>query len=378
MKIKKDRWDVVIIGAGPAGSSAARLIAEEGFDCLIIEKDKEPGLHNSCAGGIPYALAQKLKIDSHVIEKEIHGCVLHFNSGPKKWRKKHPLFTTVDRRVFDKYLAERAVKAGAELSLLTKVYDVKKGNDGLKVYTNNLKTGKKSCLSGKLVIFADGVNTLARRTFGFGFDKKLNHFAAALAYEMEAEENAFDEFELYFDSRTIPWGYYWIFPKKNTLNVGVDCLSSKIEDKLKACLDEFIGNHPLLKDKKKVRFTAGLIPVSLSRRLYSDSCLVVGDAGGMADPLTFGGIVYGIKGGELAGLACIEALKKGKYEAKSLAQYQRDYKRTKHYWWLKFLSLVSAISISLSNMAGRSLFPTLIKLYSYFYFHLPYRFTKNN
>ena len=64
-----DKWDVIIIGAGPAGSTAADLIAKAGFDVLMIEKDKEPGLHNSCAGGMPYTLAQKLRINNKIIEK---------------------------------------------------------------------------------------------------------------------------------------------------------------------------------------------------------------------------------------------------------------------------------------------------------------------
>lgn len=377
MEFKKDKWDVVIIGAGPAGSTAARIIAEAGFDCLMVEKDKEPGLHNSCAGGMPYALAQKLKISSQIIEKEIYGCALHLNSGTTIWHRKRPQFITVYRRVFDKLLAERAVNGGAELILLTKVYDVKKEKESFNIYIINKVTKKTSRLSSKLVIFADGVNTLAQRSFGIGFEKRSNNLCLGLTYEMEAKENSLNKFEVYFDSQTIPWGWYWIFPKRDRLSVGVGCLQSKIKKNLKACLDEFIENHPLLKNKKKLRHTAGLIPLSLAKRMASDSCMVIGDAAGMVNPLTGGGLVYAIKSGELAGLACIEALKKRRYEAKVLSRYPKKFQRTKHFWWLKVLSLVNGIFIALSDMVGKSLYPALMKLYFHFFILLPQRFLKN-
>lgn len=355
----------------------ARLIAEAGFDVLMIEKDKEPGLHNSCAGGMPYSLVQKLKINKQVIEREIHGCVLHFNSGIKRWHTRQPLFISIFRRVFDKFLAQEAVNVGAELVLSTKVYDVKKAKF-FGIYIKDLATGKKSRLSSKLVVFADGVNTLSYRTFGIGFEKKPENVCCALTCEMDAEGNSLNEFEFYFDSQTIPWGYYWIFPKKDRLNVGVACLQSKIKKNLKVCLDDFIKNHPLLKDKKKLRFTAGLVPVSLPKRIVSDSCLVIGDAAEMVNPLTGGGLVYAVKSGELAGLACIEALNKGRSEAKILSQYPKKFQRTKHYWGLKILSLVKGIFIVLSDMLGsKSLYPALMKLYFLFLSFLPQRFIKN-
>ncbi|MBU1853385.1 MAG: NAD(P)/FAD-dependent oxidoreductase [Candidatus Omnitrophica bacterium] len=377
MTLKKNEWDVIVIGAGPAGSTASRIIAEAGIDVLMIEKDKEPGLHNPCAGGMPYALAQKLGLDSRIIEKEIYGCVLHFNSYEKRLYRRYPLFVTVYRKVFDRFLADQAVTAGASLFLSTRVYDVKMRHTAIEVFIEDLTTERKIQVNSKLVVFADGVNTLAMRTFGVGFKKRPDNTCLALTYELDCQNNFSDMVEIFFNSYDIPWGYYWIFPKKDRLNVGVGCTCSKVKRNLKVCLEEFIKNHHLLRHRKKMRFTAGLIPISLARRTSCDSCFIVGDAAGMVNPLTGGGLVYAVKSGELAASTCIETLKQGKDRVRVFSQYTTKLRMTRHYWCLKVLDFVNRTCMNLSGMVNRSLYFMLMKLYFFFFSVMPRRLTRN-
>jgi len=373
----KTNWDVIVIGAGPAGSTAAGLIAEAGFEVLLVEKDNEPGKGNSCAGGMALALAEKLKLDDKVIEKMISGCTLYFNTSTSGWRVKSPRFVTVYRRVFDKFLAEQAVDGGVTLLTSTRVVKVDRRNNKITVGIKNLTAGSQEKLVAKLVVFADGINTLAQKTFGIGFKTRPGNTFLGLTYELEAGTNTRDEFEAYFDRQTVPWGCYWIFPKKDRINVGVACIRSQIRKNLRQCLDDFIESHRGLKERKKLRFTAGLIPLSMARTIVSDNCLVIGDAAGMVNPLTGGGLVFAVKSGRLAAKTCVIALKKGKYTRTTLFRYPVSFWCTRHFCWLKILHIINKTVFVLSGLSGKCFYPTVIKWYAFFFKLLPPRFIKN-
>lgn len=371
-------WDVVVIGAGPAGSMAAQHIARAGFAVLLVEKDMYAGYSNSCAGGMAFVLANRLKIPSHVVEKEIYGYTLHFNSEvTNRWSTNRPIFITVYRRVFDRFLAQQAVNYGATLLTYTRVVEVNRINNRMLVSMKNLRDGKRKEVVSKLVVFADGVNTLARKIFNIGFAPCPDNTFLALAYELEAPANSINKFEFYFAPQSVPWGCYWVFPKKERLNVGVACLRSKIKRNLRRSLDHFIEDAPLLNNKRKLRFTAGLIPLDMAKNIIDDNCLVVGDAAGMVNPLTGGGLVFAVKSGELAARTCILALEKKEYTLAALSNYPKNLWLTRHFWWLKVLGITNKIFFRLSHLSGRSFYPGLLKGYAFFFRSLPLRWIRN-
>ena len=377
MDINKNKKDVIIIGAGPAGSTAALKLAREGYHVVMVDKDESPGLRNSCAGGMPYTLSEKLHLDPQIIQKEIYGCKLHYCSRIRRFKVGAPSFVTVYRREFDNYLAQRAVQAGAQLELKKKAIDVKKEKDGYRVYIKNMKDNNVSSWSSPLVIFADGVNTLAQKTFGIGFNKTPDTTCLALAYELEDKQNERHDFEIFCQPERIPWGNYWVFPKKDRISVGVGCLCSKITINLRKCLDNFIDEHPELKKKKKVRFSAGLIPITLAEEISQDGCMVIGDAAGMVNPLTGGGLVYAIKSGELAASASLQYFQSKKAYDEVGRVYNRKFILTKHFWWLKGLRAIEWSCVAVSNKIGKSLYPPMAQFYCHSFAILPIRFIKS-
>jgi len=342
-------YDVAIVGAGPAGSATAKVIAESGFDVILIERDNYPGENNVCAGGVPKSVVKDFDL-LDTVEKEIKYDILYFPWGEKEIRREN---VTVYRYVFDRRLAEKAVESGTKLLTRTTIVDVEVTKDDIKVIT---KDNKK--ISAKLVIFADGPNTLAYRKFGIGFKPDADKLFVAVVCEVRWENNPFDSFELYFDPSIVPWGYGWVFPKKNTVNIGLGCLYSKLNDNMMKSLKFFLKEYRTVGDrfgdKEIVWLRAATIPAAPAEKIYSERMLVVGDAAGMVDPISGGGIAHAIAGGVIAGKVCIEALESNDFSFKMLSKYQKLWTKSLDYYSIKVRYLLSTIFLFLFKFDKRA------------------------
>ncbi len=354
--LRQDRWDTIVIGAGPSGSTAARFIAQCGFKVLILERERFPGQGKACGGGIPFGLIKQLSLPESIIEKKIYSHILHFPSGVKIYKYRRPIFATVYRSSFDRFLVERAVSMGASLITQCRVFNIIKNKEGTTAITN------RGRFFSKLIIFANGASNLAYRMSGVGINLRKNNTYLAIAYELDDKNTALDAFEVFYNPHSIPWGYYWIFPKRDRLNVGVDCLCSKIKKNLRFCLDEFINTDRYLRDKKRIRFIAGLIPACLATRLVSDNVLVIGDAAGMVNPIIGEGLKYAIRTGELAGVSCVDTLMLKRFDRKTLLVYPRRFHRTGEFCWLKIWHLIAGF---FSNLDKQTLFMQISIVYIY-------------
>jgi digeranylgeranylglycerophospholipid reductase len=325
--------DVVVIGAGPAGSTTAKEIAKHGFNVFLVEKDEYPGENNICGGGIKPSIAEK--VNNQVLEKKILGYKHYFPWGVLESGNEKYQAATVRRRIFDRFLAEDAEKKGAKLLAATQAKEVIKKKDKMVVSLENKKNKKTASIETKLVVFSDGVNTLAYRKFGFGFKPDFDKTFAGMICEIEWKDNPWNEYEFYYGADVSPWGYGWIFPKKDVLNVGVGCLYCKLKKKVNEYLNYLIKDHPLvskkISGKKILRIGSALIPFAPADKIYSESMLAVGDAAGMVDPIDGGGIYHGITGGLIAGDTAVQALKNSDFSSEFLSSYQHEWERTSNY-----------------------------------------------
>jgi len=222
--------DVVVIGAGPAGATAAREVAQKGYDIFLIEKDVYPGQNNVCAGGMDRVLVKNLSLTEEIIEKIVSKSIYYF---PWQIYAVNTPYISVRRKVFDRFLAQKAVKQGTKLFVSTLASDISRSRNEIVISLKNRVTGENYKVKAKLVIFADGPNTLVSKKFKrIGFGRK-NSKAFSAIYELEWKDNPFEDFEFFFDTRVSPWGYGWIFPKRDVLNVGVLCLMSKLQKNIK-------------------------------------------------------------------------------------------------------------------------------------------------
>lgn len=283
-------FDVLIVGAGPAGSSAARVAAEAGARVVVIEKRKKIGEPVQCAEYIPRLLAQKVKIPPEAVAQEIRGMTTFMPDG-EIIRKSAPGFI-LNRARFDRALAMEAQKAGAKILTGSKALS----KEGIKVKISS-PSGKIDEVSASVIIGADGPAS----TVGSWIGLENRKIMWAVQHTVLLKRPSHDT-EVYF-SREYPGGYAWFFPKGEMANVGVG-VQRELGGVPKKALEAFKEG---IKDRigEVIAVTAGRIPVggplpSTDRRA---GIILAGDAAGHTHAITGGGIPQAVIGGAMAGRA---------------------------------------------------------------------------
>jgi digeranylgeranylglycerophospholipid reductase len=323
--------DVLVIGAGPAGSSAAKHAALGGADVILIEKKSEIGSPKRCAEGVSKAGLEKLGIkpDPRFVTKELDGVRLVSPNGTNVWLTSEEIELPeagyiLERKIFDKYMAMDAARAGAEIKVKTLAKAVKKEGDSIIVSCEHM--GEEFEIKAKIIIAADGPESRVARWMGLRTATKAKNMESGIQFEMCGVE--FDRenvIEFYFGS-VAPGGYAWIFPKGDDIaNVGLAVISPDTDKIAYEYLKDFVATCPATKNAQAVELNVGGDPVGgMPKKIYSDNLLVCGDAAGQVNPLTGGGIISGMTGGMHAGKVASEAIADNDYSAKRLKQYDKD------------------------------------------------------
>ncbi len=326
--------DVVVVGAGPAGSTAARVAAESGARVLLLEKRRELGVPIQCgeAVGEQVLRDQGLDPDSPFVVHRAHETRVVAPSGAFIVMSEQPdsgkSTCMLDRCGFDRHLARRAVDSGADIQVGTLV-------DGLlldgKRVTGVSVNGPRGRLRirARVTVAADGVMSRLARWAGIPTLLRLNDVECCVQFRMtgvnlDSEETS----EFCLNNSIAPGGFIWIFPKgRQAANVGLGVLPSCASRPALAYLNDFIRSRPELKDGKIVQMHAGAVPVGgPARRSVADGLLVVGDAARHVHALDGGGIDYALQGGAMAGKVAAEAAAEDDGSKKRLAEYEQMWK----------------------------------------------------
>jgi digeranylgeranylglycerophospholipid reductase len=350
--------DVIVIGAGPAGSTAAKIVAQSGFDVQLIEKRKI-GETKPCGGGISKALAIKLALNNQIVESAVSRVIYHFPWSIETCSLNH---VTVLRENFDMFLIDKAINCGAKALFESIAVSVHRKGTVMEVEIKNLKTGEMFSLFSKMIIFADGPSSLSAKMFpGVGFLGSPSNLALAARYELECKNNDINYYEFFYGQDLSSWGYAWIFPTKNSLNVGVFSLLSKLEQsrtKITDILNYFLRNRHMssekLRHKPILDLKVALIPLAPAKKIFGPACLVVGDAAGMVNPLTSSGIVHAVSAGELAGRVAVEALHRNDLSEKRLSKYQALWERFPNFLAIKQNYQITRALLPVSRIDGNS------------------------
>ncbi|KZX14067.1 putative oxidoreductasec [Methanobrevibacter oralis] len=321
--------DVIVVGAGPAGSSAAKHAALGGANVILIDKKSEIGSPKRCAEGVSIQGLEKLGIEPNPrwVTQEIEGVRLQAPDGTDVWLTSEEVKLPeagyiLERKVFDKYMAMDAARAGAEIKIKTLVTGIDKIDNGFIVSTESM--GKEETYKCKILIAADGPEGHIARWAGLRPAAKAKEMESGVQYEMcnvEFERQGVIEF--YFGS-VAPGGYVWIFPKGDDIaNVGLAILPHLAKKTAIEYLDEFIAKCPYTRNAQAVELNIGGDPVGgMTKKLYDDNIMVCGDAAGQVNPLTGGGIISGMIGGMCAGQVAAQAIKED-CSKKFLKQYDK-------------------------------------------------------
>lgn len=351
-------FDVIVVGAGPAGSAAARQLAVNGWRVALLEKAGFPGQENACGGMLSLSTIVRLELPLEVIEKKMTS---ENHIMPWGVYKNKTGQCTVQRRVFDQLLSQRATEAGAELmsdTVARNVRIVKAGS--VEVMIMKRASSQSTVLRGRGVIYADGPNTLARSQ---GLGCKLTHrtTAVALAYELAWPGNEMDHYRMYYGTTIGRWGYAWIFPYRDVLNVGIGFILSEVRKRrdLHHALSEFINKHPhaspLLSGRQIIWKRGGMIPLRTAQKMAGTSTLIAGDAAGLVHPLVGAGIDNALASGELAGNVMSSALAAENLSREFLSKYEYEWKKTPTHRSMQRQHIAAMVGQALSRVDQNAL-----------------------
>ncbi|MFH0816355.1 MAG: NAD(P)/FAD-dependent oxidoreductase [Methanobacteriota archaeon] len=308
--------DVAVVGAGPVGSRTAGLLAKAGFSVEILEENREVGRPVQCAGlvsprtrellGRPRALNLLKGVRVH----SALGTVLEV-------RASEPRAVVIDRSEADKLVAAEAVKADASLRLGWQLSGLETVPSGARLSSMDGRD-----VEARLVIGADGASSAVRRLSGIEPPGEL-----LTAFECElacgSDEAASDTVDIWLGREVAPGFFGWTIPTGTTLRVGLAMCPG--EATAKERLDALVSRAGL--DGSRVLGTyAGLLPIGIVERPYSERLMLVGDSAGHVKPLSGGGLFPGLVAAEACAKIAGSCLAAGTLDTASLSRYSAELK----------------------------------------------------
>jgi digeranylgeranylglycerophospholipid reductase len=320
------RYDVVVVGAGPGGSLAAREVAELGLSVLLLEKHQEIGSPVRCAEGIAHeTLVPFIEPDPHWISAVVSKAQITVEGETTMARQAEGRKGYIlERRVFDRVLAEEAAKAGAQVMVKMAATGLLL-EDGVVqgvVARGPVGTMEIECA---VVIGADGVESQVGPWAGLDTTLPLRDMMACAQYLLAGIEIDPTCCYYYIGQEMAPGGYAWVFPKgEGKANVGLGVQADLAADSALNYLTRFIENQPHLAQGSPVTLVVGGVPVGPPLpRLVASGLMLVGDAARQVDPLTGGGIANAMMAGHLAAEVAAQAIAAGDTSAEALALYEQ-------------------------------------------------------
>lgn len=340
-------YDIVVVGAGPSGSMAAKVAAEQSASVLVVEKKRAIGVPVACAEGISKPVLDSLVVPRPSwIASEVVGAIVTTPSG-RSCKIEHPdAGYILERKVFDRDLAAMAVESGACLLTNAEAIGLLSENHRVVgVFVSH--RGKKSAVRSNIVIGADGVNSRVARWAGIYGELSPEDYHACAEYLLGSIEVDLGYTEFIGGNDIAPGGYAWVFPKsETTANVGLGISPHVSKKKPFEYLDELVEKR--FPYASKLETMSGTVPTSPAENLVTDGVMLVGDAARVSDPITGGGIANGLFSAIIAGRVAARCSKKGSVSRKALSQYEKEWNQ-KHGKDLRFRAMAREVFLKLTD-----------------------------
>lgn len=318
----KEFYDVIVVGAGPAGSTAARYAAAGGASVLMLEKDRDVGYPVRCGEAVSHeGVIQFIEPDPRWIAATVSKFRIVVPNGNSIVPRLDGIGYVLERRLFDYELAKVAAREGAEVVTKAYVYDLIKSNGNAEGVRALIKDQKVE-IKAKIVIGADGVETRVGKWAGIDTTchiRDMESCAQVTLTGVKVDEGILD---FYFGEDTAPGGYLWVFPKgKDSANVGIGISVERAKEKSAIKhLEEFVQkkfpNAAIL-----TRIAGGVPCAKTCDEIVKANVMLVGDAAHQVNPVSGGGIISGMIGGMIAGQVAAEAIKQN--DLSYLKEYEK-------------------------------------------------------
>jgi geranylgeranyl reductase family protein len=324
-------FDVVVVGAGPAGATAAKFLAEKQVKVLLIDKSRFPR-EKPCGGMIFTRTLKRFPyIPKEIISSYSYGCNVYSSSLSQQahLQQTTPLALFVIRKWFDQTLVKLAVEQGTRFLDGIAASNVSIEHDKAIIRLSNGETA-----ASQIVIGADGVWSTVARTSGLG--QHYPNIARCLYQERLVDGNIIDK---YFtkERRFLVYnkfmginGYGWVIPKNNCVNIGVGEIQpiASLQHSKTSLKEVYHRYLQFLKDKNQIpptfiggKIQGGALPLTPLKNTVANRVVLCGDAAGQMNPLTGDGIHYAMSSGKFAADVIIKALEEGRTDASFLSRY---------------------------------------------------------
>ena len=328
--LEEHHYDLVVVGGGPAGSSAAFTAAKNGIKVVLLEKE------NSIAETVRTSGVTWIQnIKEFGIPDDCFNPIKNFSfcspNNEVTISDSIPRAAVLDVRKTYRWLAHEAEQLGVDIFVKMNVNEVIKNEKGDIVGVKGDGPDGKVTFHSKVVIDATGFTSTVCKAMGFATQWK--RFGAGAEYEVKAEKVDSETWWLMVGQQYSPAGYAWIFPLGNNrvrIGVGVGKPESNVDptQRLKELMEKKLGPIKKLGEITPIEFHYGLIPNDgLSRKTVFNNLILVGDSAGQANPLVLEGIRYAIKFGRVAGKVSAVAIKSGKTDKDALYPYEENWRK---------------------------------------------------
>jgi len=324
------QYDVVVVGGGPAGSSAAWAAAKNGIKVALIEKERSIA-ETVRTSGVTWI--QNIK--EFEIPENCYNPIKNFSfcspNNEVTISDSIPRAAVLDVRKTYRWLANEAKKEGVDIFIKTNINNAIKNDNGDIIGVSGTGPKGEITFHSKIIIDASGFSSTICKAMGFA--TQWERFGAGAEWEVKAEHVDSETWWLMVGQQYSPAGYAWIFPLGNDIvriGVGVGKPESNVDptQRLKELMDAKVGPIKKLGKITPIEFHYGLIPNDgLSRKTVFNNLILVGDSAGQANPLVLEGIRYAIKFGRVAGKVSADSVKSGKTDRDSLLPYEENWRK---------------------------------------------------
>jgi len=323
-------FDVVVVGAGPAGATAASYLADQNLHVLLLEKHLHPR-EKPCGGGLSTRVWKQFPYVEPLLDSICYGATIH---SPSKYavtiNRKQPLLGMIRRTTFDQALVQRAQEKGVEVRQETEVVNIFRKKKGLSVVADNNDT-----ISTNLILGCDGMRSIVADKLGL--NKKHRSFGLCVYKEHPIADSditnvySSDHIGHIFIKTQEVSGFGWVFPKKDSVNIGLgefvpNTEQRKPKNHLQKRYNDFLDmlqrQHLLPKKCTGENAKGALLPLFPLSRTFDDNVMICGDAAGLINPISGEGIFYAMSSGELAAITAHEALQQHDTSSRFLSRYQ--------------------------------------------------------
>jgi digeranylgeranylglycerophospholipid reductase len=329
--------DVLVVGAGPAGSMTARYAAMNGCDTILIEKRQEIGSPVRCGEGLARHFVEdtKLPFDRKWCAQEVKGAKIFSPNGTELTIEEshagNEVGIVLERDAFDKAVAKEAAKAGARIMLKSTATAVLKDDGWIRgVRVKQLED--EFNIEAKCVVAADGYESQVGRWAGFKTLLKAGDVTGTLQYRLTNIGKGYDfpDYCEFWLGSIAPAGYIWVFPKdETTANVGIGISLDRLHNRqdIKGYLDRWIAKDSRMKHAQPLDMvTGGVSTCAPIKKTVGNGIALVGDAARMIDPITGGGIGNGMTAGMFLGKILGECNEKEDFSEAALQGYEKAWR----------------------------------------------------